>query len=305
MNPHVSVLISTYNRAGWLREAVDSVRAQSFTNYELIIADDGSSDNTPNVVAQMVTRIGAEMDVALRYLRLAHSGRPSVARNRALAAASGGLVAFLDDDDVWPADKLERQVQQFESQPQTGMVYGDVRFMEGDGALSPPVLAAREKRSGMILGDLIGDCFIYPSTVMARRELVLAAGCFDESLSIVEDYDLWLRLAARAPLAFVPGFPTILRRHGSNITQHRKEAVARNMVHVLDAVPGYASLSRGQRLLLRRRRARARTHLAQLYREQGRMAEARRETQAALLLNPLQWAAWRALLRSVSRGGWQ
>jgi hypothetical protein len=197
---------------------------------------------------------------------------------------------------------LQQQVRQFESQPQTGMAYGDVRFMEGDGTLSPPVLAAREKRNGMMLGDLIGDCFIYPSTVMARRELLLEVGCFDESLNIVEDYDLWLRLAARAPVAFVPGAPTVLRRHGGNITQHRKEAVARNMVRVLDAVPGYATLTTGQRLLLRRRRARARTHLAQLLLEMDKGAQGRDAALAALALNPLQWAAWRALLRSVSQG---
>ena len=303
MNPYVTVVISTYNRASWLREAVDSVRAQSFTDYELIIADDGSSDNTPTVAEQMV----AQMGVALRYLRLEHSGRPSVARNRALAAARGELVAFLDDDDVWPADKLERQVRHFENEPETGMVYGDVRFMKEDGTSSPSpaVLAEREKRSGMMLSDLIGDCFIYPSTVMARRALVLAVGCFNESLNIVEDYDLWLRLAAIAPVAFVPGAPVTLRRHAGNITQQRQEAVARNMVRVLDGVSGYARLNRGQRLLLRRRQARARTHLAQLCLQQGRAAEGRREALAALVLNPAQRAAWRTLLRSMSRSAHQ
>src|SRR5690606_41471095 len=140
---------------------------------------------------------------------------------------------------------------------------------DGTSAPAPAVLAERERRSGMVLSDLICDCFVYRSTVVARRALFLVVGCFDEALSIVEDYDLWLRLAATAPVAFVPGAPVTLRRHAGNITQQRQEAVARNMVRGLDGVSGYARLNRGQRLLLRRRLARARTHLAQVCLQQG------------------------------------
>ncbi|HSM56924.1 MAG TPA: glycosyltransferase [Candidatus Sulfomarinibacteraceae bacterium] len=284
--PHVSVIIPTYNRAAWLAEAMSSVRAQTYTDYELIIADDGSNDNTAQVAAQWA---GSEPGPAARYLRLAHSGRPAVARNRALARARGRLVAFLDDDDVWMPRKLERQVRHMRQNPDAGLVYGDVRFRRADGSLSAPVLTRAQKRSGNLFSALLRDCFIFPSTVLVRRDLLQAAGGFDEELRSAEDYGLWLRLAHAAPVAFQPEPHTIIRRHQDSFSHRHEQQIARDVIRVLDALPARLRLSPRQRLLLRRRRARARTHLALLVGPSDRWSY----VVEALRLNPLQIAAWR------------
>lgn len=291
-SPQVSVIIPTYNRAGFLVEALRSVLAQSYPSVEVIVADDGSGDDT----AARVSAFGN----AVRYLPLAHSGRPSVARNRALAVAQGELIAFLDDDDYWQPDKLQRHVALFGRDPAHGFVYSDFSLFHGD-SVAAPALAPWQKKSGYIFDDLLRDCFIHPSTVVVQRRLLQATGSFDETLSIVEDYDLWLRLAHAAPAGFVDAPLTMVRRHPGGISFQRQEQIAHNMIRTLEQAGRRLRLTRKQRLQLRQITARRHTHLGLLLSAADQPRAARSQLWHALRLNPLQRAAWLGLLGTSSR----
>ena len=286
--PLVSVVIPTYNRAPFLAEAIESVLGQSFTEYEILVADDGSTDDT----ADRLARYGART----RHIRLDHSGRPSVARNRALAVARGELIAFLDDDDVWQPEKLERQVHLLVAQPDLGMVYTDLRFLREDGTRSAPILQPHQKRRGNLFDDLLADCFIHPSTTMVRKCMGDEVGWFDEDLECIEDFDLWLRLTYRSRVGFLNAPLVLVRRHDAGISTTRNVEVWHSMAVVLDKVSTDCKLSARQRLRVRQSRARAHTRLATLVAD-GRRVD-RRELIRALRFNPLLPSAWRALFGS-------
>lgn len=285
--PLVSVIIPTYNRAALLLQAIASVLEQDYPRYELLVADDGSTDDTLQRVAVFGGR--------LRYLRLEHSGRPSVARNRALEAARGDLVAFLDDDDLWQPGKLTRAVDLLARDPAPGWVYGDFCLLQMDGILSSPLLEPHQKRSGAILTPLIGDCFVHTSTVLARRALLKAVGGFDESFATAEDYDLWLRLAQAAPAGFVPEPLVWVRRHAGEISHHRELQTYHNTIAALERLRARFPLTPRQRLRLRRALARFYTHVGLAHARRGEIADARRCFLRSLQLNPVQRRAWFAL----------
>jgi len=198
----VSVVIPTHNRDALLKEALDSVYAQKGADelfeLEVIVVDDASSDSTPEVVSRYPTA---------RYLRLpAHKG-PAVARNAGIAQSEGSYVAFLDDDDVWLPEKLSLQVPVLEANPQACMVYSWMRD-EAEVVPDPPSAPSGMVFRRLLMGNFCGN----PDGVLLRRPALDAVGGFDESLSCAEDYDLWLRLAARFPFTFVPATVGVLRR---------------------------------------------------------------------------------------------
>ena len=211
--PRVSVVIPTYNRAALLVEAVESVLAQTFADLEVIIADDGSTDGS----AELVAALG---DERVEVLRLDHSGTPAVARNAALARARGELVAFLDSDDVWVPEKLERQVAILHRSPGVGLVCSNSSVIDEDGnGIRDRYLPPDEGASGDVLAELLDVNFVVNSSAVARRELVEQAGAFSEDprLRAVEDYDLWLRVAATCEVVYLPEALVGYREHGGSV----------------------------------------------------------------------------------------
>lgn len=283
--PLVSVIIPTYNRMDFLVQAIDSVLEQTHSDYEVLVADDGSTDGT----ADRLLRYGSPV----RHLRLEHAGRPSATRNRALAVARGDLVAFLDDDDVWLPTKLERQVTLLQREPGVGMVYTNARFLDEDGNHSEPMFDRDRLSQGNVFDDLIAHCFIHPSTVVMRRSIGERVGWFEESLECIEDYDLWLRVSYDIPVGAVADSLTLIRRHSSQIQHQRELQTWQNMPVVLAGVRGRCKLSIRQRLRLRRALARAHARLAEISSDPSM---GRRELLRALRLNPLRRQTWRALV---------
>jgi glycosyltransferase involved in cell wall biosynthesis len=292
--PRVSVILPTYNRCDSLLEAIDSVARQSFQDYEIIVADDGSTDETAERLAALSRPV--------QVIHLPHSGRPAVARNRALAAANGELVAFLDDDDLWRPAKLARQVALFDNRPAMGFAYHDFQLEDAASGLSKRALSRAQKLDGSIFDALIHDCFLQPSTVMVRRSLLEACGYFDETLEIVEDYDLWLRLARFAPAGYLDEPLATVRRHSASHSQRRDLLVNRNTISVLRRARQDASLSPHQRLRFRRALARAHTRMALSLISRGEAAPARRQLLSALRQNPLLLRAWLTLASTYNVG---
>lgn len=289
--PTVSVIIATHDRPAFLLQAIRSVLAQSFTDYELVVAEDGASDAT----AEVVEAIGGG---ALRHLRLPHTGRPSVTRNHGLAAARGRYVAFLDDDDIWRADKLERQVALLEAAERVGFVYSDLRFLQTDGTASEPAIAPEQVREGLIFDDLLEECAIATSTVLARRPLLDRVGGFNESLETFEAYDLWLRLAWSARAAFIPAPLVLRRRHPAALEERRAIACLEDAIRSLLAADTRYPLTTRQRARLRKSIAKYRTRLGSALIARGSTGDGRRELLRALRARPLERTAWLALAGS-------
>ena len=200
--PKVSVIIPTYNRGWILREAIDSVLAQDYTDYELIVVDDGSTDDTRKILDSY----GRDIIV----LQQPNKG-VSAARNRGIAESRAQLVALLDSDDIWLPQKLTRQVAFFKSNPDALICQTEETWVRNGVRENPK--KRHHKISGMIFEPSLALCLVSPSAVMIRRTLFDTVGLFDESLPACEDYDLWLRVSCRYPV-FLIDEPLIIKRGG-------------------------------------------------------------------------------------------
>ena len=200
--PEVSVIIPTYNRAWVLKEAIDSVLAQDFKDFELIVVDDGSTDNTPQILDSY------HQDLVV--VRQPNRG-VSAARNRGIAAAGGGLIAFLDSDDLWLPRKLSSQVVFFNSNPEAVINQTEEIWIRNGVRVNPKT--RHHKPSGMIFEQSLALCLVSPSAVMMKRSLFDEVGLFDEDLPACEDYDLWLRISWRYPVHLIET-PLIIKRGG-------------------------------------------------------------------------------------------
>ncbi|MCJ7617299.1 MAG: glycosyltransferase [Desulfobacterales bacterium] len=201
-NPLVSIIIPTYNRGWTLKEAIDSVLAQDFTDFELIVADDGSNDNTQDILNSY------KEDIIVL-----HQGNKGVsaARNRGIASASGQYIAFLDSDDLWLPQKLSTQVDFFNTNPEALICQTEEKWIR-NGIFANPKKRHR-KLSGDIFEQSLYLCLVSPSAVMMKRSLFEKTGIFDESLPACEDYDMWLRVSCRYPV-FLIDTPLIIKRGG-------------------------------------------------------------------------------------------
>lgn len=294
-NPVVSIIIPTRNRAAMLREAIESVRTQTYAAWELIVIDDGSTDETPQMM-ESLTRL----DARIRFVRQVSAG-VSKARNAGIQQARGRYVAFLDDDDLFLPQKLAIQVAALECQPTLGFVYSQTEWVDRTGtrlSLHPTTP----------VGDLRGlfeACAIPLQTVVCRTELLEEVGGFDERLTIGEDYDLWLRLARIARFQFLPGPLVRYRVHGTNTCNDSVRLYEQRAV-VLGRVP--LDPARGiTRWVKRRRLSENAYRLARLYRDRGDAWKAGAHLWRAVRQDPFigtkiaesRPAGWRVLWMSI------
>lgn len=217
--PLVSVVIPTYNRARLLRRALDSVFAQSYPHYEVLVVDDASTDDTAEMIA------GYE-DPRLRYLVQPENGGVGAARNRGMRESSGSLIAFLDSDDEWMPEKLARQVALFEaSPPSVGLVYSGVEMVDSKGWWH----VARPNHRGLLHQRMLLSNFIVGgSCAMIRRRVVDTVGEIDEQLPAIEDYDFWLRISRFFRIDFVP--EPLTRYHDDVSGEHAAERRSRSFI---------------------------------------------------------------------------
>ena len=200
--PLVSVIIPTYNRGWVVKEAIDSVLDQDFSDYELIVVDDGSNDNTREILEAY--------GKAIRVLQQSNRG-VSVARNRGIAEAAGRLIAFLDSDDLWLPRKLTTQVKFFEENADAVINQTQEIWIRNGLRVNPK--KRHHKFSGMIFERSLALCLVSPSAVMIKKSLFDAVGVFDEQLPACEDYDLWLRVSCRYPVHLMDT-PLVIKRGG-------------------------------------------------------------------------------------------
>ena len=190
--PLVSVIIPTFNRGWIVKEAIDSVLEQDFDDYELIVVDDGSDDNTPAILKACGKKI--------TVLHQPNKG-VSAARNHGITAASGRLIAFLDSDDLWLPRKLSAQVKFFKDHPDAVVNQTQEHWIRDGVRVNPK--KKHHKFSGMIFERSLALCLVSPSAVMIKKSLFFFFFVFDENLPACEDYDLWLRISCRYPVHLI------------------------------------------------------------------------------------------------------
>ncbi|MGH7774566.1 MAG: glycosyltransferase family 2 protein [Candidatus Binatia bacterium] len=217
--PKVSVIIPTYNRAEFLRSAIRSVLNQTFQDFEIIVIDDASENNTEEVVRSFG-------DIGIRYFRHELNKGNAAARNTGIKNSGGHYIALLDDDDEWLPSKLEKQVRLLDSTPPiVGAVY--TGFVEIEKANGKTVVVTPTKR-GSIFNDLLLQNWIGLSTVLLRRECFDKVGSFDENLPATVDYDMWIRIAKEFQFDFIPEPLVKYSNHQSQLS-HNYEIVIKGL----------------------------------------------------------------------------
>jgi glycosyltransferase involved in cell wall biosynthesis len=244
----VSVVIPTYNSAAYLADAVDSVLNQTFTDFEIIVIDDGSTDDTESVMGRYGDRV--------RYIRQANGG-VAAARNRGIEESRGRYVAFLDSDDTWFPSKLERQLEALRKDPEYRACYGAFTAVRSD---LTPLHESGGNRAGSTLEDLLlrGNIIGSICTVMCERTMFEETGGFDPSLSQCADWDMWVRLAALTEFLYLDVPLVTYRQHGANMSRNAP-LLERDSVRVLEK--GFAMPGIPDSLAEQRRRAFARNYM--------------------------------------------
>lgn len=210
--PFISVVIPAYNAEKYLEETLESVRSQAFSDYEIIVIDDGSTDRT----AQIAT--GYDGVILMRQMNRG----AAAARNAGIVLARGKYVAFLDADDVWLPSKLEKQAANLLDNPRTAWIYTDALVFDGAAQRTVCRIGQRIRlHQGDILAPLLLRCFIPSATPVVKRSVLLDAGLFDESIErrVIEDWALWLRIAERHTIALIAEPLATIRMHTSNTSR--------------------------------------------------------------------------------------
>lgn len=271
MAPMVSIILPVFNRLHYLRAAVDSVLAQTFRDWELIIADDDSGAETKQYMRAISMSAGARIKV----LWLKHIGNPDAVRNIALREARAPYVAFLDSDDVWLPRKLQAQLECMRSCETREWSYTRCLFIDGSGrALTGgPALTYPKVTDGWILESLLaGEAAVVQSSFMATRQALAAVGGYPQDMAGMGDYELFVRLALRSEIAFVDEPLVLLRHHAEHYFQDDALALTHlryffEKMQRLQVVPHMETL-------VRRRRAEVSATLARGYSASGRRLRA-------------------------------
>ena len=199
--PRISVITPTFNSGQFISDAIQSVVDQAYSNWELLVVDDGSRDDTLATIGQF-----AEGDSRIRcYSMATNSGRPAVPRNYGLLHATGQYVAFLDADDVWLPEKLARQTELMERKTPVALSYVLSSYLLPDGSCEGEYPKPMDRYRGSIFKKLYLNNSIPTSGAMVRARVLENLGIFDESPSLtrVEDHDLWLRISRKHPVDYV------------------------------------------------------------------------------------------------------
>ena len=283
--PRVSVVIPAYNAGAFIAETLESVLAQTYQDFEIIIADDGSTDDTAERVKPFLS------DPRVRYA-WGENGGVARARNRGMALARGEFIAFLDADDLWPKDKLEKQIAIMDAHPEIGLLCGDTAQFDEDGIWCRswfaekglgPVFFGSEVLVTDAFARLLDVTFVSMGTVLLRKEIVDKIGGFDESFRVVEDGDLYLRVAREHGIGWSRQVWVLRRCHQGNISGNSAQICAGD-VRVREKLLGEIPRGTREYALVMRSLAEAIFRAGYLAWMEDRLADAAREFRRSLLV---------------------
>lgn len=211
-SPKVSVIIPLYNGEKFISETTESVLAQTYKNMEIIIINDGSTDGSHEKIKPYLNRI--------KYIYQENKGI-SVARNKAILNSTGEYIAFLDHDDLWKPEKITLQVQYLDQHQDVGFVHTNLSIMRDTKITKEIFQTEKRNREGDCFNELLLGNFINMLTVMVRRKCLEQVGIFDPDIKVIQDYDLWLRIAKHFRLGYINKPLAIYRIHDSNISKNK------------------------------------------------------------------------------------
>jgi glycosyltransferase involved in cell wall biosynthesis len=224
-NPLVSIILPTYNRAGLIGESIQSVIHQTYTNWELIIVDDGSTDNTADIVSDF-------SDQRISYLIIDHSGRLGLVRNFGIKNSAGDFIAFLDSDDLWHPEKLYQQVNLFKSSNATAFIFTHVEIF------GPSATIISEYKT-IIAEDLLEryleehHFIFYPSALIFRKLVISEIGLLNEHQPIGADTEFFMRLCHRYKGSFIKERLVRIRKHDHNVSSNSVMSTYYESVHTI------------------------------------------------------------------------
>jgi glycosyltransferase involved in cell wall biosynthesis len=212
--PRVDVIIPAYNAAKYVAAAIESVLAQTFSDWRVLVIDDGSTDETAEVVAPYVARLEGK----IKYIKRINGG-VSAARNTGILNSSAEFLAMLDADDIWLPCRLAESLKVIEARPEIGLTYGFISRIDQDGRLIDTWDRRQKHGEGRVAPYIYMKQIDLPTlTVTVRRKCIDEVGMFDESLRITEDRDLWFRISLRYEVALVPKVLAYYRVSPNSIT---------------------------------------------------------------------------------------
>jgi glycosyltransferase involved in cell wall biosynthesis/ubiquinone/menaquinone biosynthesis C-methylase UbiE len=278
--PRVSVIITTYNRSNFISEAIDSVLGQTFLDFEIIVIDNGSTDNTGKVLEKY--------DSCICYMHLQENKGRSEARNIGIKAAKGEYIAFLDDDDIWLAQKLEKQVNFLDTHPDIGLVHAFTEVIDEKGSLLENETKNRLKlyrkalRFGYTYTGMSRLCVMFLSSVMIKKECLEKIEIFDPDIKAFEDWDFYLRFALKYRIDTIPEILARYRMHEAHtaISELNRGRIQVSMKHLALVGSGSDNYSYD------RIRSDFYLHLANAYYVDAQWALFRSYAMKALELNP-------------------
>ncbi len=280
MSPKISVIIPSYNAARFVSEAVSSALCQTLPPLEVIVVDDGSTDDTEAVVRSFGERV--------RCIRQPNGG-PAVARNRGIRESRGELIAFLDADDVWLPEKLEKQWRCLQNHQTAGLVHSNYFFWDAETGGTTQAHPEGAERSGRRYAEIFIWNRLVPSATMIKRECLDRVGLFDESIraASTEDFDLFLRIARHYEFAYLPECLTRYRSHPGSASKNRLSLLTNDIQVLRKALRDDPELAR----LVGRRNVATRLYdslfaVGYLHHDAHRQSEARRYLGQAVVLRP-------------------
>lgn len=209
VNPKISIIIPVYNGEKYIAQAIESVLAQTYKNFEIIIINDGSTDNSLEKIKPYLSLPN------IKYIEQ-HNKGVAAARNTGIVNYAGELIALLDQDDLWLSEKLKVQVDYLAKNTDVGLVHSNFAYIDKKGKQIYPTDAWITDAKGMCFKRLFIGNAIAPLTVIMKRECMDRVGLFDEEISYCDDYELWLRIARHFRIGHIDQILALYRLHGSN-----------------------------------------------------------------------------------------
>lgn len=273
-SPKVSVIIPAYNQAEYLCQAIDSALSQTYNNVEIIVVDDGSTDNTQELVKKYTDKI--------HYIRQTNQGSSS-ARNRALTTATGKYIAFVDHDDIWLKNKLEEEVPFLENNKEYGFIYSGVDFIDENGRIIGQRTTYKGEEPTFDRLYKGPNIICSPTNTIVRRKCLEYAGGFDTDIKSSYDYDLWLRLSRKFKFTYFNKILSQYRFHRGNMHKDYEQRLRDHLI-----IFRKPELTHDKNWYQRRFRiADIYYHIADLYVEESQFLRAAQKYFLAVIVYPL------------------
>lgn len=227
-SPTLSIVMPTHNRAGYISIAIESVLQQTYQDWELLIVDDGSTDDTKSVVEPFLKR-----DARIRYIHQDQNKGIAFTRNNGVAQARGRYIAMLDSDDAWASpDKLARQIAVLNADPELGIIGTWLEIIDEKGVHTGQQLSYAQDDAGIRSKEIYKNAFAQ-SSVIFRKEAFEKAGGYDGRFVVTDDHDLWLKIGRSYRFATLPSYDLLYRKHSGNITRTRRITAAHEELEIL------------------------------------------------------------------------